>query len=228
MSRVRLLALLDERAVDDIGQSLGLDRGQTLTAIQGLMPALAGAMATNAAKPGGLESLMTDGPGPIARFMADDHRRLESLLDRAAAGGRIEPALYEEFRAGLLRHIGLEEKILLPAVSRARGGLPLPLARQLRLDHGAIAAMLVPAPTPIGIERLRALLALHDALEEGSAGVYADCDQLLAAEAASLIRQLRDYPAVRTAKHHEGPVVERHIAQALALAGREQILPGPG
>ena len=45
------------RAVDDLGQNLGLDRTQTVSAIQGLMPALAGAMATNAAQPGGLESL---------------------------------------------------------------------------------------------------------------------------------------------------------------------------
>jgi hypothetical protein len=155
--------------------------------------------------------------------MADDHRRLEALLDRAGATNPIDAALFEQFRAGLLRHIGMEEKVLLPAVRRARGGAALPLARQLRLDHGAIAAMLVPSPTPTGIQRLRALLALHDALEEGTAGVYADCDQLLAAEATALIGQLRDYPPVRTAPHHDGPAVERHIAETLALAGRAQV-----
>ena len=52
-----ILNAKDGRAVDDIGQNLGLDRDQTMAAIQGLMPALAGAMATNVAKPGGLESL---------------------------------------------------------------------------------------------------------------------------------------------------------------------------
>ena len=52
-----ILNAKEGRAVDDIGQSLGLNRDQTMSAIQGLMPALAGAMATNAAKPGGLESL---------------------------------------------------------------------------------------------------------------------------------------------------------------------------
>ena len=86
--------------------------------------------------------------GPLSGFFADDHRRLEALLDRAAAGpGPIDPELFEQFRAGLLRHIAMEEKILLPAVQRARGGTPLPIARQLRLDHGAIAALLVPTPT---------------------------------------------------------------------------------
>ena len=87
--------------------------------------------------------------GPLSRFFADDHRRIEALLDRATAGpGPIDPVSFEEFRAGLLRHIGMEEKILLPAVQRARGGTPLPIARQLHLDHGAIAALLVPTPTP--------------------------------------------------------------------------------
>lgn len=161
--------------------------------------------------------------GPISRFLAEDHRRLEALLDRAAAASPIDAALFEQFRAGLLRHIGMEEKVLLPAVRRARGGIPLPLARQVHLDHGAIAAMLVPAPTAAGIERLRALLALHDGLEEGPTGVYADCDQLLAGESTTVIVQLRDYPPVRTAPHNDGPAVERHIAETLALAGRAQV-----
>ena len=52
-----ILNAKDGSAVDDLGRNLGLDRDQTLSAIQGLMPALAGAMATNVAKPGGLESL---------------------------------------------------------------------------------------------------------------------------------------------------------------------------
>jgi hypothetical protein len=158
--------------------------------------------------------------GPISRFLADDHRRLEALLDHAAATNPVDAALFEQFRAGLLRHIGMEEKVLLPAVKRARGGIPLPLARQLRLDHGAIAAMLVPSPTPAGIARLRALLMLHDDLEEGPTGVYANGDQLLAGESTAIIAQLLDYPPVRTAPHNDGPAVGGHIAQALALAGR--------
>lgn len=162
--------------------------------------------------------------GPISRLLADDHRRIEALLDYAAAASPIDAAVFEQFRAGLLRHIGMEEKVLLPAVRRARGGTPLPMARQLRLDHGAIAAMLVPAPTPAGIRRLRAMLALHDGLEEGPTGAYADCDELLAGESAAVIALLLDYPPVRTAPPNDGPAVERHIAQTLALAGRAQLV----
>jgi hypothetical protein len=160
--------------------------------------------------------------GPLSRFLADDHRRLEALLDRATAGGPgpIDPVSFEEFRAGLLRHIGMEEKILLPAARRARGGVPLPVARQLRLDHGAIAALLVPTPTLAVIAKLRTLLAAHDALEEDPQGGYDTCDQLLAGESDVLIEQLRTFPPVRTAPHNDGPLVERHIAETLAAAGR--------
>lgn len=163
--------------------------------------------------------------GPLSRFLADDHRRLEALLDRATAGpGPIDPVSYEEFRAGLLRHIGMEEKILLPAARRARGGVPLPVAGQLRLDHGAIAALLVPTPTPALVAKLRTILAAHDALEEDPQGGYDTCDQLLAGESEVLIEQLRAFPEVRTAPHNDGPAVERHIAETLALAGRLGLL----
>ena len=49
--------------------------------------------------------------GPISRFLADDHRRLEALLDQAAAVNPIDVAVFEQFRAGLLRHIGMEERV---------------------------------------------------------------------------------------------------------------------
>ena len=52
-----ILNAQDGRAVDQIGQNVGLDRTQTAAAIQGLLPALAGGMARNVTQPGGLEAL---------------------------------------------------------------------------------------------------------------------------------------------------------------------------
>lgn len=162
--------------------------------------------------------------GPVSEFLAADHRRLEALLDRATVEpGTVDRVLFEEFRAGLLRHIGMEEKVLLPAARRALGGSPLPIARRLRLDHGAIAAMLVPTPSAPGIARLRQMLALHDALEEGPDAVYDECDRLLAGEAAALLSALKAYPPVRTAPHVDGQAVEAHIRETLDLAGRSEI-----
>ncbi len=58
--------------------------------------------------------------GPLYQFLADDHTRLAGLLQRATAHlGEIDQAAYTEFRAGLLKHISMEEKGLLPTVQRA-------------------------------------------------------------------------------------------------------------
>ena len=106
-------------------------------------------------------------PGSISRLLAENHARLDALLARATArAGEIDQTAYAEFRAGLLKHIGMEEKMLLPAAQRARGGEPLPVAAKLRLDHGALAALLVPAPTPAIIATLRRILGAHNAVEE--------------------------------------------------------------
>ncbi len=58
--------------------------------------------------------------GPITDFLVNDHGRLEGLLQSAVAqAGSVDQGTYDQFRAGLLRHIGMEEKILLPAAQRA-------------------------------------------------------------------------------------------------------------
>jgi hypothetical protein len=158
-------------------------------------------------------------PGPLFRFFAGDHRRLDEVLRRATEiTGRVDPSLFEEFRGGLLRHIGMEERVLIPAARRALGGKPLPIARRLRLEHGAIAALLVPTPTPEVVERIRSVLVPHNTLEEEPGGLYETCDRLLAGEAAALLEGLRSFPAVPLAPHQDSPRVERHIAETLALA----------
>jgi hypothetical protein len=101
--------------------------------------------------------------GPLTDFLAGDHTRLDRLLQQAmTAAGAVDRAAYAKFRAGLLKHISLEEKILLPAAQHWQGGDPLPLAAKLRLDHGALAALLVPTPTPAIIAAVRTVLVAHN------------------------------------------------------------------
>ena len=81
--------------------------------------------------------------GKIYRYLADDHARLDGLLQRATMHpDTIEPSAYAEFRAGLLKHIAMEEKILLPVAQRLRHDEPLPIAYKLRLDHGLLPPFL--------------------------------------------------------------------------------------
>src|SRR5690242_10613908 len=97
--------------------------------------------------------------GAVTRYLEKDHARIDDALRRAAGRGeRIEPIAYAEFREALLRHIGMEEKILLPAARAARSGEPLPQAAQLHLDHGALAALLVPTPTTGIVDAIRTIL----------------------------------------------------------------------
>lgn len=155
----------------------------------------------------------------IADFLRADHERLRGLLARADG----DTKAYRAFREGLLRHIAMEEKVLLPEAARARGGEPLAVARQLRLDHSAIGALLVPTPTPALLARLRALLELHDPLEEGEDGAYAQCERLLAAGAGAVLARLRAMPPVPVAKHFDEPRAFERIDALVeaAMASRQ-------
>jgi hypothetical protein len=164
-------------------------------------------------------------PGPLYRFLAEDHARLDGLLQSAmTVAGTVNRAAYAEFRAGLLTHISMEEKILLPAVQRLRGGTPLDLAAKLRLDHGALAALLVPTPTPTIVAALRAILVTHNNVEEGPGGVYECCERLAGTEAEALLAQLQAAPEVPVAPHSDGPLVMDVVRRALVRAGYEDAL----
>ena len=153
-------------------------------------------------------------------MLADDHRRLDALLERAIADPtRIVRPAYAEFRAGLLKHIGMEEKVLLPALQRLRGGEPLPVAATLRLQHGAIAALLVPTPTLDIIATLRVVLSGHNPLEEDPGGLYETCEKVAGNEVDTLLSKLRAAPEVPVASHVDGPNVLGAARRALARAG---------
>lgn len=162
-------------------------------------------------------------PGPLQRFFSADHRRLEALLRLSLAQpGRVDLAPFGEFRAGLLKHIGMEEKVLFATVRRARGGKPLDLAARLRVDHGAIVALLVPTPTPALVADLVSVLGPHNRREEEAGGVYEACDEALdPAEAARLVEELRAFPDVPLKPHNDAPAVMRHVAENLALSRRQ-------
>jgi hypothetical protein len=156
----------------------------------------------------------------VYRFLADDHVRLDGLLRRAVADPvHIDRAAYAEFRAGQLKHISMEEKILLPAAKRASGGESLPIAAKLRRDHAAIAALLMPTPTPAIVAALRTILNDHNAIEEAPGGLYGTCDEILAAEADDTLVRLRAVPEVRVNRCADTPLVFGAVRRALELAG---------
>jgi hemerythrin superfamily protein len=67
-------------------------------------------------------------------FFKEDHREIEQLLDKATASGpQVDLTYFDEFRKRLLIHIGIEEKILLPAVKNKLNGKTHPTVEKLRL-----------------------------------------------------------------------------------------------
>jgi hypothetical protein len=165
--------------------------------------------------------------GPLQQFLTRDHERLDELLRRVdATPHAIDGEAYEAFRSGLLRHIGMEEKILLPEARRLRGGEPLPLAKALRSDHAALASLLVPTPTGDIIAALRSVLEEHNPLEEGPGGLYEQCDRLVGAgaEMQALIGRIAAMPEVPLAPHFDGDRARKHIDNLLRAraAAREK------
>jgi hypothetical protein len=159
-------------------------------------------------------------PGPVYRYLADDHRRLEGLLDRATRdSSHIDAAAFLEFRGGMLRHISMEEKILLPAARTALGGKPHPLAAALRLDHGALAGLLVLTPSPTLINAIRTVLAAHNLKEEGPYGIYSQCESLPGFDSDEILLRLQSAPAVAMADYVDSPLAVTSARNAILRAG---------
>ena len=160
----------------------------------------------------------------IRQFLTDDHRRLDALLARCGeCRAPDEMVAYDRFRRGILKHIGIEEKILLSAAARLNGS-PLEQAARLRLDHGAIVALLMPLPTPAIIDALRTVLGAHNPLEEGEGGVYATCEQLTAPEHDELMAKIFAAPEVPTNPNATTPRILEAARNALRRAGYDPAL----
>ena len=153
-------------------------------------------------------------PGPITAYMKADHDRLDALRGQGA---------WWEFRGGLLRHIGLEEKILLPEIRRRRGGTPFGDAMRLREDHAAIATLLIPSPSPRISAAIERILEPHNQLEESADGLYASCDRLCGAEGAVLVDRLRRAPEVPQSQYYDGPRALLHVERVLAWVAAQRL-----
>ena len=160
----------------------------------------------------------------LRQFHTEDHRRLDALLERSGecrAPGEL--AAYDQFRRGILKHIGIEEKILLTAAARLRAA-PLAQAARLRLDHGAIVSLLMPIPTPSIIRAIRTVLAAHNPIEEGAGGVYDICEKLAESENDELLGKIRDAPEVPTNPNATTPRILDAARRALSRAGYDPTL----
>jgi hypothetical protein len=160
--------------------------------------------------------------GILHRYLSSDHQTLDSLLERATAQpGIIDMECYADFRKRLLRHISIEEKIVLPAIARWQGGRKAAMADQLHLDHGAIVALMVPPPTMSIILTLKSVFETHNPLEENEGGLYDLFETMAGPETETMLTQLKAAPAVPVLPHNSKPDLLDLAKQALVRAGHE-------
>ena len=160
--------------------------------------------------------------GVVYDYLSADHDRLDALLESATANrAAVDMATYSEFRKGLLRHISIEEKIVLPAIAKWQRGRKSALADRLRLDHGAIVSLLVPPPSRSIILTLRSILTVHNALEEGEGGLYEQFGALAGSEAETMLDKLKAAPDVLVLQHNEQPDAVEVTKRAVVRAGYE-------
>lgn len=138
-----------------------------------------------------------------------------------ATPGGIDLEPYQEFRRGLLRHISMEEKIVLPAIARWQGGRKAALAERLRLDHGALVSLLAPPPTPSIMLTIQSILEVHNRLEEEDGGLYRLLDDLAGPETEAMLAQLKAASPVAVLPNNDKPEVLDAAKKAVARAGHE-------
>jgi Hemerythrin HHE cation binding domain len=159
-------------------------------------------------------------PHQLYDYLARDHDRLDHLLQTATAQPDvIDRVPFDEFRRGLLRHIGIEERIVLPAIARLQDGEQAAVAERLRLDHGALAALMVPPPSPAIVATLRSILKGHNSLEEQDGGLYLLLNRLAIDEEEVLLKKMRTTPEVPVMPYNEKPSVLEATQRALERAG---------
>ena len=108
----------------------------------------------------------------LSSYLLEDHARLDALLLKSVADpAHFDHEAFESFRSGLLRHIGIEEKLLLPAARKQNGGKPLALAHALHVEHAALASLMVPTPDAALVDEKRDILLLAIAPARYSSGL---------------------------------------------------------
>lgn len=156
---------------------------------------------------------------PLHNFFTTDHRRIEGFLDEATnQADEIKLDLYNQFRAGLLRHIKMEEKTLFPAAIKANKGEIPGIIPRLRLEHGALTSLMVPPPTSSLIKVIRYVLEKHDLAEEEPGGLYEICEALTEGQTDMLLEKLAQTEEVPTHPCNPAPFALESAKRSLVRA----------
>ncbi len=165
-------------------------------------------------------------PSRLIEQLTRDHVAIPRMLDRCLLpSGAVDLRRFDEFRRFALRHVMIEERVLMPLLERRLGRAPA-FQNAMRKDHEAIAALCVPTPDPEWIGDLRELMTYHNQVEEQPGGFYALFDQHLAAEEKAVEAAFAALPALVLPPLQRGPQVGELLREVLRQLGLAEPLPG--
>lgn len=162
----------------------------------------------------------------IVRVMDNQHRRIEWLLTESLgdeAARALDLAAYGAFRETMLRHIGIEEKLLLSGLREAR--VPFTSAWAIHRDHAALASLMAAEPDLALVLEVARLVDTHMTLEEGPEGLFSVCARTLSEEA--LVVGAHAFPEVKPAPWSRADWLPRTAQAALELAEGRLAAPHP-
>jgi len=151
-------------------------------------------------------------------YLSHDHRYIDRLFERALQHDTVDMLLYTKFRIRLLRHIAIEEQLVLPVIRKHLPG-GFPMETQLRLEHGALAALLVPPPDTDVTDVLACLLRKHNALEEAHGTLYELLDNCARLEDDDVTAAIRNHPEPPLSRFINNPMALEPAKRALDRAG---------
>lgn len=155
---------------------------------------------------------------PVTHLLTAEHAESQARLAAChLKDGAVDLKRFDEFRHSLLRHIAIEEKVLMPALTKALGKPPL-FQNGLRKDHAGIAALCVPTPTREWLEDLRDLLEHHQRVEEAPGGFYAQLDQHVGGD-PHLHEAVASFPRLKLPDFERGPKVRALLEEVLSQTG---------
>jgi uncharacterized protein (DUF2249 family) len=145
--------------------------------------------------------------GTVGEFMDQDHRRLERLvseLERQVAQRTFDRASerLRDLRAGLSRHIGIEERVLYPAFQRVHGA-GAGLVHSLESEHSILLSLLAEIDAALiardeegarlALADMRGILVPHGRNE--TTWIYPVIDISGTHDAAGLVRSMQSLSA---------------------------------
>ncbi len=143
-----------------------------------------------------------------------EHRELLAMITACTRReGEVDLHAFDQYRLRQLRHVAIEEKVLLPALAE-RTPLGPAFQNGLRKDHETIVVLCVTAPDPDFVHDLQEFIAWHQRVEEQPGGLF-ELYQRHVGDDRGVDKALAQLPAIALPSFATGAGVSLVVQQTL-------------